>query len=95
MYWAKVVVSSFMYFRMHVPEPVGKFYVFGCTKRLKHHSTIYSAMQKSVVDCAEKTMSSSRVEERKGPAPHLATSPALALLTTVRQLITFSGMLAR
>ncbi len=78
-----------MHFRIHVHEPAGE---------LNHHSTAYSVMQKSVVAYAKKRLSSSRVEERKGPADHKATSPtriALTLPITVRQFITFIDMLAR
>ncbi len=32
-----MVVSSFMYFKMHVLELLSKVCVFGCTKRLKQH----------------------------------------------------------
>ncbi len=82
-YWGNAVVSSFMYFRIHVLEPACKVYVFGCTKRLKQHSTTYSAMQKSVVASAKKCLPSSRGEERKGSAPQYAR---LRTLRTVKTL---------
>ncbi len=59
-----------MYSKINVLEPASKAYVFGCTRRLKQHSTTYSVIQKSMVACATKRQSYSRIEERKCPALH-------------------------
>ncbi len=61
-YWAKAVVSSFMCSSIRGLKPVSNAYVLGCKKRLKQYSTaLNSVMQKSVVACATKRLSSSRI----------------------------------
>ncbi len=50
-----------MYSWMHVLEPVSKDHNFRCTRRLKQRLTAQSVMQKSVVACATKRLSSSRI----------------------------------
>ncbi len=82
-----------MYFKMNVLGPVRKAYLFGCTGRLKQHSTTYSVMKKSMVVCATKKLPCSRIGERKGAAPHQTTRISVAFLTTIRQLITCPYML--